>query len=79
MEEYELLKNAPEPPPAKTLHSEKAKWNPVRYQNPVTSSGKPLHLQTDNSLMVDKAAGMNDSYHVRAGTHLDRVAALRLR
>ena len=79
VEEYEILDNAPEPPSAKTLRSAKTKWNPVRYQNPVTSSGKPLHVQKDNSLLVDKAAGMNDSYHVRVATYLDRVASLRLR
>ena len=79
VEEYELLDNAPEPPPAKTVRSGKAKWNPVHYQGSVTSSGKPLHVQKDNSLLVDRTAGMNDSYHVRAATYLDRVSALRLR
>ncbi len=79
VEEYEILDNAPEPPSAKDFRSAKAKWNPVRYMDPVTSSGKPLHGQKNNSLLVDKAAGMNDSYHLRAVTYLDRVAALRLR
>ena len=79
VEEYEILENAPEPPALKVLPPGKAKWNPVRYQSAFTSSGKPLHLQEDNSLLVDRAAGMNDSYRVRATTSLDRVAALRLR
>ena len=79
VEEYEILGNAPEATPVKTFPSATAKWNPVHYQNPVTSSGKPLHLQKDNSLLVDKAAGRNDSYRVQATTYLDRVAALRLR
>ena len=79
VEEYEILDNAPEPPAAKTFPSAKTKWNPVRYQDPVTSSGKPLHVQKDHSVLVDKAAGVNDSYHLRVATYLDRVAALRLR
>lgn len=79
VEEYEILGNAPEPPALKALHPGKAKWNPVRYRSSVTSSGKPLNLQKDNSLLVDKSAGTNDSYRLQATTYLDRVAALRLR
>ena len=79
VEEYEILGNAPEPPAARTPSRTKAKWNPVHYESSITSSGNPLHVQKDNSLLVDRAAGLNDSYHVRAATYLDRVAALRLR
>ena len=81
--EDEILKNAPKPPePAAAPTTEATgpvKWNPVRYQTHKTSSDKPLHLQKDNSLLVDKTSGKNDAFHLSTLTYLDKVAALRLR
>ena len=78
--EYEILNNAPKPlAPPKDSSTEPAKWNPVRYQEHLTTSGAPLNLLGDNSLLVDKSATAHDAYELTTITYLDKVAALRLR
>ncbi len=80
VEQFEILNNAPKPPaPPKSGSNQPAKWLSVKYENHRTSSGSPLELLKDNSLLVSKSAKPKDTYELTISTKLDTVAAVRLR
>lgn len=76
--QYEVLDNAPEPPPSPEA-GERARWTPVTYNEHRTSSGAPLKRLDDQSLLVDQSAAPRDAYQLVVSTELKTVAALRLR
>jgi len=80
VKQYEVLSNAPKPPaPPQPESSQPAKWLPVHYDEHRTSSGAPLKLLEDNSLLIDKSAKPQEAYDLSVATSLKTVAALRLR
>jgi hypothetical protein len=80
VKQFEVLGNAPKPPaPPKTDSNKRAKWLPANYENYRTSSGAPLKILKDNSLLVDKSAKPKEAYELKISSKLDTVAALRLR
>ena len=80
VQQYEIIKNAPKPPPPKKPNlNPPAKWLPVTYEQHRTASGAPLKLLEDNSLLIDKSAKPQEAYDLSVATSLKTVTALRLR
>ncbi|MDG2400155.1 MAG: PSD1 and planctomycete cytochrome C domain-containing protein [Akkermansiaceae bacterium] len=80
VKQFEILGNAPKPPaPPKTGSSQPFKWLPVSYDQHRTSSGAPLKLLKNNSLLVGKSAKPKEAYDLKISSKLKTVAALRLR